>query len=411
MLNSATPTKSSRSDKKIMKLKALNTVLKGDCLEKLQEIPDRSIDLIYLDPPFFTQKRHSLKNRDASKTFSFHDQWDDLNEYVSYIKTRLIALKPKLKETGSLFLHCDKTASHYLKMALDEVFGFDQFRSEIIWTYRRWSNAKKGLLNNHQVIFFYSKTENFKFNTLYENYSITTNVDQIVQKRARDRRNKSIYQINSETGAPELVSAKQGVPLGDVWNIPFLNPKAKERVSYPTQKPVLLLEKIIQIASDKGDVVLDPFCGSGSTLVAAKLLHRRFIGIDQSTDAVELSQARLAKPFKTESDLLKKGEREYDKQSFSIKEIVSELNATLVHRNKGIDGLISSRKKIIPFKVVQNIETLEEAAGLLYKSTQKNKYPQKALYVRDKVSKQLKKKIEDKYEVIIFSKLSQLQKI
>jgi site-specific DNA-methyltransferase (adenine-specific) len=394
-----------------MKLKALNTVLKGDCLERLQDIPDQSVDLIYLDPPFFTQRLHSLKNKDASKTFSFQDEWGDLNEYVSYIKTRLIALKPKLKKTGSLFLHCDKTASHYLKIALDEVFGFDQFRSEIIWSYKRWSNSKKGLLNNHQVIFFYSKADSFKFNTLYEKYSVTTNVDQIVQKRVRDRRNKSIYQVNPDTGAPELVSAKRGVPLGDVWSIPFLNPKAKERVSYPTQKPVLLLEKIIEIATDKGDVVLDPFCGSGTTLVAAKLLHRKFIGIDQSADAVDLSNARLAKPFKTESDLLKKGEDEYDKQSLSIKKIVNELKATLVHRNKGIDGLISSRKKIIPFKVVQNIATLEEAAGLIYKSTQKNKYPQKALYVRDKVSKQLKKKIEDKYDVIIFSKLSQLQKI
>jgi site-specific DNA-methyltransferase (adenine-specific) len=128
---------------------------------------------------------------------------------------------------------------------LDQVFGVENFQSEIIWSYKRWSNSKKGLLNNHQTIFFYSKTKEFKFNQKYDDYSASTNIDQIVQLRERDTRNKAVYKKNDD-GTPVLCATKKGVPMGDVWDIPYLNPKAKERVSYPTQKPILLLERIIE---------------------------------------------------------------------------------------------------------------------------------------------------------------------
>lgn len=393
-----------------MKLKqVLNTVIKGDCLQELQNIPDSSIDTVYLDPPFFTQRTHQLKNKKGDKTFSFNDDWENIQEYVSFVKSRLQPLKNKLKNTGSLFLHCDKAASHYLKIALDEVFGMDQFRSEIVWTYKRWTNSKKGLLNNHQIIFFYSKTDEFKFNTVFENYSITTNVDQIVQKRTRDDRNKSIYKKDL-LGKIDLVSSKEGVPLGDVWSIPFLNPKARERVSYPTQKPILLIEKILQIATDKGDTVLDPFCGSGTTLVASKMMNRNYIGIDISQDAVDLAELRLKNPIKTESTILQKGEGAYDKQTESVKKIVSDLKATLVHRNKGIDGLIASKKTIIPFKVVRDLKFIEEDAKSLCKSTSKNQYPSKALFFNEKLSSKVLQNIANKYDVLIFNSLKDLDK-
>lgn len=390
--------------------KGLNTLFQGDCLQELKNIPEGSIDLIYLDPPFFTQRTHELKNKKGDKTFSFNDEWENIEAYVNFIKIRLESLKKKLKPTGSLFLHCDKAASHYLKIALDQVFGMDQFRSEIVWAYKRWTNSKKGLLNNHQIIFFYSNSNEFKFNTVFEKYSITTNVDQIVQKRARDDRNKSVYKKDLQTGHPDLVNSKDGVPLGDVWSIPFLNPKAKERVSYPTQKPILLIEKILEIATDQGDVVLDPFCGSGTTLVAAKMMNRNFIGIDVSQDAISLAEQRLKKPFKTESAFLKKGETAYDKQSATVKNIVTDLNATLVHRNKGIDGLISSQKTIIPFKVVSDLSLIENDAQSLCKSTLKNKYPSKALFFKEKISTQVEKNILQKYDVLIFNSLKDLEK-
>ena len=152
--------------------------------------------------------------------------------------------------------------------------------------------CKKGLLNAHQVIYFYSKTTDFKFNHIFGDYSPTTNIDQIFQKRMRDENGKTKYKTNVG-GGYELIDNKKGVPLSDVWNIPYLNPKANERVGYPTQKPILLLEKIIQLVTNEGDIVLDPFCGSGTTLVAAKLLNRKFVGIDISDDAIQLTQERL----------------------------------------------------------------------------------------------------------------------
>lgn len=394
-----------------MKLnKVLNTTIKGDCLLELKNIPDNSIDLIYLDPPFFTQRTHELKNKKGDKTFSFNDEWENIEEYVQFIKIRLELLRKKLKTTGSLFLHCDKAASHYLKIALDQVFGMEQFRSEIVWSYKRWTNSKKGLLNNHQIIFFYSNSEEFKFNTVFENYSITTNVDQIVQKRSRDERNKSVYKKDQLTGQVDLVSSKDGVPMGDVWSIPFLNPKARERVSYPTQKPILLIERILEIATDKGDVVLDPFCGSGTTLVAAKMMGRSYIGMDVSQDAIDLAQSRLENPVRTESAFLQKGAKAYDKQNENVKKIVAELKATLVHRNKGIDGLISSKKAIVPFKVVSDLNFIEEDAKHLCKSTLKNQYPQKALFFKEKINNQISQSILQKYDVLVFSSLNDLEK-
>ena len=141
---------------------------------------------------------------------------------------------------------------------------------------------------------------------------------------------------------------KKGVPLSDVWEIPYLNPKAKERVGYPTQKHLLLIERIIKLVTDKGDTVLDPFCGSGTTLVAAQLMKRRYIGIDQSKSAIELSKQRLNNPIKTESNLLKKGKRAYIHQDPKIMKLLSHLHITPVPRNKGIDGFLKVKKLLKP---------------------------------------------------------------
>ena len=210
---------------------------------------------------------------------------------------------------------------------MDEIFGSDYFQSEIIWTFKRWSNSKIGLLPAHQNIFFYSKTSNFKFNKIFTDYSYTTNIDQILQNRKRDEFGKSVYD-NDENGDIKLNLEKKGVPLSDVWDIPFLNPKANERVGYPTQKPVILLKKIIELVTSEGDLVVDPFCGSGTTLVAAKLLNRNFIGIDISEDAVELANNRVANPMETRSNLLKK-----------------ELSSIIIHI---VDWIIISKVSIIP---------------------------------------------------------------
>ncbi len=221
----------------------INKIIHGDCVEKLQDIEANKVDLIYFDPPFFTQRKHTLKTKDNSKTFEFNDKYNSIQEYLELIERSLIESKRVLKNTGSVFLHCDKTASHNIRLILDKVFSRDNFQSEIIWAYKRWSNAKKGLLNSHQVIFFYSKTQDFKFNTIYTDYSATTNLDQILQDRERDENGKATYK-KDKNGNVILGKEKKGVPLSDVWEIPYLNPKAKERTGYPTQKPVLLLNQI-----------------------------------------------------------------------------------------------------------------------------------------------------------------------
>lgn len=358
----------------------INEVLQGDCLNVLKKLKASSVDLVYLDPPFFTQKKHTLRNRENTKTYSFDDSWSSIEAYRNYIKERLIECRRTLKPTGSIFLHCDKAASHHLRVALDEVFGASNFQSEIIWSYRRWSNSKKGLLNSHQVIFFYSKASDFKFNQMYSAYSPTTNIDQIFQKRVRDENGKTKYKIG-EMGGAELIDNKTGVPLSDVWEIPYLNPKAKERVGYPTQKPILLLEQIIKLASDEDDVILDPFCGSGTTLVAAKLLNRQYVGIDVSEEAVSLTKERLVNPVKSESNLLKSGKDSYKNQSDEIVSILVEIDAEPVQRNKGIDGFlkIDGKMKPIPVRVQRENETFDNAKRLLLKAIGKNGFKRAVL--------------------------------
>lgn len=176
----------------------MNEIIHADCLNYMKTIKDNSIDLIYLDPPFFTQRTQKGVLRNEKKVVEFQDSWKDIEEYIYYIKVRLIEMKRILKDTGSIFLHCDKTASHHLRVLLDNVFGINNFQSEIIWSYKRWSNSKKGLLNSHQNIYFYSKSSKFKFNTIYTDYSATTNIDQILQQRKRDENGKCVYKTDED---------------------------------------------------------------------------------------------------------------------------------------------------------------------------------------------------------------------
>jgi site-specific DNA-methyltransferase (adenine-specific) len=235
-------------------------------------------------------------------------------------------------------------------------------------------------LNSHQIIFFYSKTKKFKFNHIFEGYSPTTNIDQIFQKRIRDKNGKTKYKTD-DSGECELMEGKKGVPLSDVWEIPYLNPKANERVGYPTQKPILLLERIIELTTNNEDIVVDPFCGSGTTLVAAKLLHRKYIGIDISDEAIELSKKRLENPIKSESRLMKNGKSTYLNQKKEILLILESIDAIPVQRNKGIDGFlrINNLVKPIPVKIQRNNETVDKATQLLTQAASKNGFKQRVL--------------------------------
>ena len=341
-------------------------LLNNDCLKAMEDFESNSVDMAYLDPPFFTQKNHCSRNSDGTE-FVFSDKWESRTEYLSYLEARLLEVKRTLKNTGSIFLHCDSTSAHYLKILLDHIFGENNFRSEIIWTYKRWSNAKKGLLAAHQTIFFYSKKSQYKFKTIYGDYSATTNIDQILQERVRNRNGKVSYR-RDKNGDVVLGKEKQGVPLSDVWEIPFLNPKAKERTGYPTQKPIELLERIINISTDEDDVVLDPFCGSGTALVAAKLLNRQYIGIDINPDAIKLCKTRLEQPVKTESILLKVGQEAYQTKSKKELSILRQFDCGIVQRNRGIDAILKKRYmgRPVALKIQKEDETIAQAISSLH---------------------------------------------
>lgn len=351
-----------------------NKIINDDSFNVMREIDDNQIDVIYLDPPFYTQNIQKLASRENEEEYSFSDKWSCMEEYLEYMKIRLQECQRVLKKTGSLFVHCDRNASHYLKVLLDQIFGFSNFQSEIVWSYKRWSNSKKGLLNNHQIILFYSKSDSFKFNRIYTDYSETTNIDQILQQRTKNEKGKSVYKCD-QNGEVIYGKSKKGVPLSDVWEIPYLNPKAKERVGYPTQKPILLLEQIIKLVTDKNDIVLDPFMGSGTTMVAAKMLGRRYIGIDISKKAVELAEDRLKSMIKTESYLLKKGKSAYINLSENHMTILKSIKATPVQRNSGIDGFLTQYvdDRPISVKIQKENETLEEAISKLCRSSKTKK--------------------------------------
>lgn len=346
-----------------------NKIVLGDCLDLMSNVKDKSVDLIYMDPPFYTQTVQKLSDKQG-KQYSFEDSWATIEEYVEYIRLRFKECRRVLKDTGSIFVHCDRNASHYLKIALDKVFGEGNFQSEIVWSYKRWSNSKKGLLNNHQMIFLYSNTADFKFNTIYTDYSETTNVDQILQDRVRDENGKSKYKTDSN-GDVVMGQAKKGVPLSDVWEIPYLNPKAKERVGYPTQKPIILLEQIIKLVTDEGDLVLDPFSGSGTTLVAAKMLNRNYLGFDISKDAVELTNSRLDELVKTESILLKKGKEAYQNLDENCLAVINSIDAVPVQRNSGIDGFLKEHIDggSVSIRIQRENETLGETIAKLTKAS------------------------------------------
>ena len=348
----------------------LDTLYSGDCLSWLMTIDPGSIDLVYLDPPFFTQKVQTSKTRDNSQEYYFSDAWTNIEAYKTFLRLRIEQCRKVLRDTGSIFVHCDSSASHHIRLVLDELFGPENFQSEIIWVYKRWSNAKRGLLNAHQTIYFYSKSDIFKFNVIHTDYSPTTNIDQILQQRERDKHGKSAYKKDDQ-GRAILGKEKCGVPLSNVWEIPYLNPKASERTGYPTQKPVLLLEKIIKIATDKGDVVLDPMCGSGTSLVAAALLERHWIGIDTEPKAIELAKARLDKPHKTVSRLLEVGKEAYHKQDTKTRSLLEMMNALVVERNNGLDGFLKVHYLDAPvaIRIQKENESLEETRRQLLKAS------------------------------------------
>lgn len=357
---------------------SLDIVINDDCLKYLDLIPEKSVDLIYIDPPFFTQSKQTILNK-KNQTTEYNDIWENKDEYLSWIKGLLIKLHKVLAEKGAIYFHCDWRANHWIRCLMDEVFLYNNFRNEIIWFYKRWSTSSSSLQKSHQVIYFYAKTNKHKINTILENYSPMTNLDQNWQGRGRDEFGRSIYKKDNNGNTEAYGKQKEGVPLRDVWDIPYLNPKAKERVGYPTQKPIELLEKIISVSSNEGDTVLDPCCGSGTTLVASKILNRRYIGIDISKTAVDISIERLKKPQVSRSQVSLNGRELYSKWAYGNndlkKNVFSIINAHPVYRNKFLDGFLNHNfsDEVVGIKVLDNYSSPNEmVAGFNHAITKRN---------------------------------------
>ena len=283
------------------------TIFCRDNIEVLRGINTGCIDLIYLDPPFNKKKvftaplgssAEGAAFSDIFKAKDIKDEWVKSIEYENpelhaclagvktfsnqynycylvYMAIRIIECHRILKDRGSLYLHCDPTMSHYLKIVMDCVFGEKQFRNEIVWCYKFGGSSRKQFARKHDVILYYSKLDNWVFN------------EQLMRE----------FETDSNWG-----QRKDGKLLTDWWYIPTLNTMAKERTGYPTQKPLALLERIITASSNKGDMVLDPFCGCATTCVAAEKLGRQWLGVDVSHRAYELVNQRLEVLYAEQSE-------------------------------------------------------------------------------------------------------------
>lgn len=314
-----------------------------DNLRQLVQFPDECIDLIYLDPPFFSNRHYEVIWGDEAEVRSFEDRWKGgIEVYIDWMRDRVVQMRRVLRSTGSLYLHCDPHASHYLKVMLDGILGADTFRNEIIWKRIGAHGAAKRYAPVHDVLLYYGASRTVTWNQTFHDYS-----PEYIATKYSGRDDRGRYQLitlfppgvrNGETGLPwrgidptakglhwryppsrmdeldaqgmiywgargrglprlkRYLDESQGVSVQDVWtDTAPINSQARERLGYPTQKPEALLERIIAASSNEGDVVLDPFCGCGTTVAVAERMDRKWIGIDISPTAVNLMKRRLEK--------------------------------------------------------------------------------------------------------------------
>lgn len=289
-----------------------NRLFFGDNLHIMRQLPTDSIDLVYIDPPFFSGRNYNVIFGDKNEVRSFSDIWEGgMPGYLAWLNARLYEIKRLLKSTGSLFIHLDWHASHYVKVELDKLFGYGAMRNEIIWYYyNKMHDRRKGQLPNAcDVILWYSKSDEYK------HFDLTEQRDQPTKQLVRKKVDGRMVNARDENGNVLYREATTRT-VDNIWRIPCLQPADRtERVGYPTQKPLELTQRIIELASEPGDVVADFFCGGGGfvvsamgvravrtgtgekttkTLVGRPDLARRWVACDQSRIAVAITADRVA---------------------------------------------------------------------------------------------------------------------
>ncbi len=315
-----------------------NALYYGDCLDWMREWPDESVDLVYLDPPFNSNADYNIifgrENGTPAPVRGFIDTWkwdaraadrvrdieravnhplhavtiglrqilgeSGMLAYLSYMGLRLVEMRRLLKPTGSVYLHCDPTASHYLKLLLDAVFGAKQFRNEIAWCYTGPGNTTRWFPRKHDILLFYARGDGTALNL----DAVRIPYKQLNVQHAEGGSGGGI----GGRLTPETVEdyRRRGKVPEDYWledrdGMSPVGRRKAERLGYPTQKPVALLERIISASSNPGDLVLDPFCGCGTSVVAAHTLGRRWIGIDISANAIDIIQDRRLGPLRIQA--------------------------------------------------------------------------------------------------------------
>jgi DNA modification methylase len=262
-------------------------------------LESESVDLIYLDPPFFSNRNYEVIWGDANEMRSFEDRWmGGIEHYIAWLKERVEQMYRVLKKTGSLFLHCDWHADAYIRVdILGKIFGKKNFRNAIIWKYFKPHSGSTNFPKDYDTILFYTKSNKWTFN--YQNILVEYD-DKAIQRYDKVDKDGKRYKIyNNRDGTTRISYMKEGGTPTSVFEIPFIQGTSKEKISYPTQKPEALLERIIKCASNEGDMVLDPFVGGGTTVAVAERLGRQFIGIDQSAIAIKITETRLQKQMET----------------------------------------------------------------------------------------------------------------
>jgi len=364
----------------------MNQLILGDNLEVLRKIDTESVDLIYLDPPFFSNRNYEVIWGDEGEVRSFKDRWSGgVDHYIAWLKERVIEMHRILKPTGSIFLHCDWHANSYIRVEiLDKIFGYNNFISEIIWkrTFNSGSSksiAKKFPLNT-DTIFWYSKTDKFIFNKITRplNGGALKRYDKVDENGKRFKWNplksvskERLEKLLSEGNAKIIPTSKypvykhyldesKGVIIDNLWDEigQIATQSTGERIGYTTQKPEKLLERIIICASNENDFILDPFVGGGTTIAVADRLNRQWIGIDQSVQAVKVTEMRLqnqrnlfSRPFvvqlhKYDYDTLR------NKQAFEFETwIIEQFGGTANTKQRNDLGIDGRTKENTPIQV------------------------------------------------------------
>lgn len=383
----------------------MNKIFWGDNLQVMSHLLKEyrgMVDLIYIDPPFDSKadykKQIKIKQSKVQGDVSTFEekQYSDIwinDEYLQFMYERLVIIKELLSDNGTIYVHCDYHKSMYLRCILDEVFGHNNLKNELIWYYEKWTApSSDSFQKNHDTIFMYSKGIN-TFNAIKE---ITDNLKKKYENGyligggygssglvVYDRDNEKVKQMIDSGKYQVHYADKEGKPISDVWKIPFINPQATERTGYPTQKPEQLLSRIIQVSTNPGDLVFDCFMGSGTTQSVAMKMNRRFMGADINLGAIQVTTKRLLNLANELQNDVYKGFEVYNVNNYDFfrnpveaKELIIDvLGIQKFDSSMAYDGELDGYMvKIMPTNRIATKADLEELkANLPYKTFEKRK--------------------------------------